>query len=350
MRYGNLGSLLVAAVLLGPISAVFAAPESEGEVNVYSHRHYDVDLELYRSFEEQTGIKVNLVEGGSDELIERLMREGAESPADILMTVDAGRLHRAKQAGLLQPVSSPVLRERVPAELRDPEGYWYGLTRRARVIVYHPDRVDPSELSTYEALTDPEWRGRILIRSSSNIYNQSLLASMVANHGEDYARQWAAGIVSNMARTPKGNDRGQMSAVAAGEGDIAVVNTYYVGRMLSSSNPEERAVGEQMRVFFPNQDGRGAHVNVSGAGRHRQRQESVRGAEPAGVPRGRDGATGMGARQLRVPREPQRAARAAAGVMGRAQGRCPWPAPARRAQHRRGHDLRPGRLALTDLR
>ena len=266
MRYGNFGSLLVAAVLLGPISAVFAAPESEGAVNVYSHRHYDVDLELYRSFEEQTGIKVNLVEGGSDELIERLMREGAESPADILMTVDAGRLHRAKQAGLLQPVSSPVLRERVPEELRDPEGYWYGLTRRARVIVYHPDRVDPSELSTYEALTDPEWRGRILIRSSSNIYNQSLLASMVANHGEDYARQWAAGIVSNMARTPKGNDRGQMSAVAAGEGDIAVVNTYYVGRMLSSSNPEERAVGEQMRVFFPNQDGRGAHVNVSGAG------------------------------------------------------------------------------------
>lgn len=266
MRDGIVRSLLVAAALLAPAGAVFAAAESEGEVNVYSHRHYDVDLELYRSFEEQTGIKVNLVEGGSDELIERLVREGAESPADILMTVDAGRLHRARQAGLLQPVSSPVLHDRVPEHLRDPDGYWFALTRRARVIVYHPDRVEPSELSTYEALTDPKWSGRILIRSSSNIYNQSLLASMIAHHGETGARDWAEGMVRNMARTPKGNDRGQMSAVAAGEGDLAVVNTYYVGRMLNSSNPEERAVGEQMRVFFPNQEGRGAHVNVSGAG------------------------------------------------------------------------------------
>lgn len=258
--------LLIAAVLLAPAGAMFAAAASEGEVNVYSHRHYDVDLELYRSFEAQTGIKVNVVEGGSDELIERLLREGAESPADILMTVDAGRLHRAKQAGLLQPVSSPVLHDLIPAELRDPEDYWFALTRRARVIVYHPDRVDPSDLSTYEALTEPEWRGRILIRSSSNIYNQSLLASLVAHHGEAGARDWAAGLVSNMARTPKGNDRGQMSAVAAREGDLAIVNTYYVGRMLNSSDPEERAVAEQLRVFFPNQADRGAHVNVSGAG------------------------------------------------------------------------------------
>lgn len=266
MRHFLLRALLAAALLPGAGGAVFAAAASEGEVNVYSHRHYDVDLELYRSFEEQTGIKVNLVEGGSDELIERLLREGAESPADVLMTVDAGRLHRAKQAGLLQPAASPVLHDLVPEHLRDPEGHWFALTRRARVIVYHPDRVDPSELSTYEALTDPKWRGRILIRSSSNIYNQSLLASMVAHHGEAGAQEWAAGIVRNLARTPKGNDRGQMTAVAAGEGDLAIVNTYYVGRMLNSSDPEERAVGEQMRVFFPNQEGRGAHVNVSGAG------------------------------------------------------------------------------------
>lgn len=259
-------ALLIAALLPAAGGAVFAAAASEGEVNVYSHRHYDVDLELYRSFEEQTGIKVNLVEGGSDELIERLLREGAESPADVLMTVDAGRLHRAKQAGLLQPASSPVLNDLVPEHLRDPDGHWFALTRRARVIVYHPDRVDPSELSTYEALTDPKWRGRILIRSSSNIYNQSLLASMVAHHGEAGAQEWAAGIVRNLARTPKGNDRGQMTAVAAREGDLAIVNTYYVGRILNSSDPEERAVGEQMRVFFPNREGRGAHVNVSGAG------------------------------------------------------------------------------------
>lgn len=261
-----LRALLIAALLAAPAGAVFAAAASEGEVNVYSHRHYDVDLELYRSFEEQTGIKVNLVEGGSDELIERLLREGAESPADVLMTVDAGRLDRAKQAGLLQPAASPVLHDLVPEHLRDPEGHWFALTRRARVIVYHPDRVDPSELSTYEALTDPKWRGRILIRSSSNIYNQSLLASLIAHHGEAGAQEWAAGIVRNMARTPKGNDRGQMTAVAAREGDLAIVNTYYVGRMLNSSDPEERAVGEQMRVFFPNREGRGAHVNVSGAG------------------------------------------------------------------------------------
>ena len=266
MRYFKLWLLLVAATLLGPVSVVFASADSEGEVNVYSHRHYDVDLELYRSFEEQTGIKVNLVEGGSDELIERLMREGAESPADLLMTVDAGRLHRAKQAGVLQPLSSPMLLARVPEQLRDPDGYWYGLTQRARVIVYHPDRVDPSELSSYEALTDSRWHGRILIRSSSNIYNQSLLASMVANHGQDYAREWAAGLVANMARTPKGNDRGQMKAVAAGQGDLAIVNTYYVGQMLNSSDHQEREVGAQLRVFLPNQNGRGAHVNVSGAG------------------------------------------------------------------------------------
>ena len=262
MTYRLVRLLLTAAVLVGPLAVAFA----DGEVNVYSHRHYDVDLELYRQFEAETGIKVNLVEGGSDELIERLLREGAESPADVLMTVDAGRLHRAKQAGVLQPVSSPVLLAQVPEHLRDPEGYWYALTRRARVIVYHPDRVAPDELGNYEDLTDPHWKGRILIRSSSNIYNQSLLASIIANHGDHYARVWAAGVVANMARTPKGNDRGQMSAVAAGEGDIAIVNTYYVGKMLNSSDAEQRAVGEQLRVHFPNQDGRGAHVNVSGAG------------------------------------------------------------------------------------
>ena len=249
------------------VAFILAATTATGEnVNVYSHRHYDVDLELYERFEEQTGIKVNLVEGGSDELIERLTREGAESPADILMTVDAGRLHRAKQAGLLRPISSPTLTALIPEHLRDPDGHWFGLTQRARVIVYHPDRVDPAELSSYEDLTDPRWRGRILIRSSSNIYNQSLLASMIAHHGADFAHDWAAGIVENFARTPKGNDRAQMTAVAAGAGDIAIVNTYYVGRMLNSSAGAEREVGAQMRVFLPNQNGRGAHVNVSGAG------------------------------------------------------------------------------------
>ena len=266
MKYRLVRLLLAAAVLVGAAGAVFAEAARENEVNVYSHRHYDIDLQLYSQFEEQTGIEVNLVEGKADELIERLQREGDASPADLLMTVDAGRLHRAKDAGLLQSVSSDVLAAQVPEHLRDPDGHWFALTKRARVVVYHPDRVTLDELSNYEDLTNPRWAGRILIRSSSNIYNQSLLASMIANHGDTYAREWAAGIVANMARTPKGNDRGQMSAVAAGEGDIAVVNTYYVGLMLNSSDDEQRAVGEQLRVFFPNQDGRGAHINVSGAG------------------------------------------------------------------------------------
>ena len=187
------------------------------------------------------------------------------------MTVDAGRLVRAQSMGLLQPVTSALLEANVPAHLRDPEGHWFGLTQRARVIVYHPDRVSPDELSTYADLTHPKWAGRILIRSSSNIYNQSLLASIIANEGEAEAAAWAAGMVANMARTPQGNDRDQMKAVAAGEGDLAVVNTYYVGLLINSGDEYEREVGAQVRVFFPNQDaagqdGRGAHVNVSGAG------------------------------------------------------------------------------------
>ena len=237
-----------------------------GEVNIYSHRHYSTDDELYRLFEEETGISVNILQASADELIARLEREGDASPADILFTVDAGRLGRAKDLGLLQPIESPQLARNVPPHLRDSDGYWYGLTRRARVIVYHKDRVDAADLSTYEALTDPEWRGRVLIRSSSNIYNQSLLASMIANDGQAAARTWAAGMVDNMARTPAGGDTDQIKAVAAGEGDVAIVNTYYVGRLQASESAEDRSVAEAVGVFFPNQDGRGAHVNVSGAG------------------------------------------------------------------------------------
>ena len=244
---------------------------ADGEVNIYSHRHYDTDQALYDRFEERTGIKVNVIQGKADELIERLSREGSASPADILMTVDAGRLVRAQSMDLLQPATSALLQANVPDHLRDPEGHWFGLTQRARVIVYHPDRVSPEELSTYADLTHPRWEGRILIRSSSNIYNQSLLASIIANEGEAEAGAWAAGVVANMARTPQGNDRDQMKAIAAGEGDLAVVNTYYVGLLINSGDEYEREVGAQVRVFFPDQDGdgqdgRGAHVNVSGAG------------------------------------------------------------------------------------
>lgn len=238
----------------------------ERVVNVYSHRHYPADQELFERFTEATGIEVNVVTASADELITRLENEGAASPADVLITVDAGRLHRAKERELLQPIDSEVLRGNVPEHLRDRDGTWWGLTRRARVIAYHVDRVDPGELSTYEALADPEWRDRILIRSSSNVYNQSLLASLIAHLGADQAEAWAAGIVENMARTPRGGDTDQIKGLVAGAGDVAVVNTYYAARLATSTDPAERQIAERVGIFFPDQDGRGAHVNVSGAG------------------------------------------------------------------------------------
>ena len=207
-----------------------------------------------------------MVTASADELITRLENEGANSPADVLITVDAGRLHRAKAKGLLQPVRSELLETAVPASLRDPEGYWYGLTMRARVLVYDTSRVSPEELSTYEALAEPRWKGRILTRSSGNVYNQSLLASLVASLGEEAAEKWAAGVAANMARPPSGGDTDQIKAVAAGVGDVAISNTYYFGRLLASSDPEERRLAERLAVYFPNQEDRGTHVNVSGAG------------------------------------------------------------------------------------
>lgn len=237
-----------------------------GEVNVYSHRHYDADEQLFQRFTEETGIRINVVTASADELITRLENEGANSPADILITVDAGRLHRAKEKGLLQPLRSELLETNIPSALRDPEGYWFGLTKRARVLVYDPSRVGAEELSTYEDLVDPRWRGRVLVRSSGNVYNQSLLASVVAAVGEDAARSWASGIVANLARQPSGSDTDQAKAVAAGVGDVAIVNSYYVARLKASDDPEQRRIGERLAVIFPNQDGRGTHINVSGAG------------------------------------------------------------------------------------
>lgn len=235
-------------------------------VNVYTHRHYDADRLLFERFTEQTGIRVNVVSAAADQLIKRLELEGVHSPADVLITVDISRLHQAKTLGLLQPVQSDTLSANIPAHLRDPEGHWFGLTRRARIIVYAKDRVDPSELSTYEDLTAPKWRNRLLVRPSDNTYNQSLLASIIAHHGVDDARAWAQGIVANLARPPRGNDRDQIKAIASGTGDIAIVNTYYIGLLMASDNAAERQAAEKIGVFFPNQQDRGAHINISGAG------------------------------------------------------------------------------------
>lgn len=260
-----------AIVLLSSLAAAACSggggdATSDEVVNVYSHRHYEADQELFRSFTEMTGIRVNVQTASADELITRLEAEGESTIVDLLITVDAGRLHRAKERGLLQPVSTPTLDANVPSNLREPDGFWYGLTQRARVIVYATDRVDPSELSSYEDLADPRWKGRVLVRSSENIYNQSLLASIISSSGEEAAQRWAEGIVANMARAPQGGDTDQIKDVAAGVGDVAIVNTYYLGRLLNSDEAADREVADKVGVFFPNQAGRGTHVNVSGAG------------------------------------------------------------------------------------
>lgn len=236
------------------------------EITVYTHRHYESDQRLFELFTEQTDIQVNVVNASADELLFKLEQEGGESPADVLITVDAGRLYMAKQKKLLQSCNSELLEQQVPPHLRDSDRMWFGLTKRARVIAYHPDRVSEDELSSYEDLSNPKWKGKLLIRSSGNIYNQSLLAAIIANSSESEALTWANRIVGNMARSPKGNDRDQIKAIMAGEGDIAVVNTYYLGKLINSKDPQERAVGKKLRIFFPGQGERGTHVNISGAG------------------------------------------------------------------------------------
>jgi iron(III) transport system substrate-binding protein len=237
-----------------------------GVVNVYSHRHYDADRELFRRFTAETGIEVQVVTASADELITRLRNEGAASPADLLITVDAGRLHRAAVEGLLRPIRSEGIEANVPERFRDPDGHWFGLTQRARVLVYHRDRVDPSTLPDYRSLADPEWRGRLLVRSSSNVYNQSLLAALIARYGAVEAERWAAGVVRNLARAPRGGDTDQLKLVAAGVGDVALVNTYYLARLAESGDAEDRRAAERLAVHFPDQGGAGTHVNVSGAG------------------------------------------------------------------------------------
>ena len=251
---------------VGLALALAASGADAQEVNLYSSRHYDTDVALYDTFTEQTGIVVNLIEGDADQLLERIKAEGRNSPADVLITVDAGRLWRADQAGILQPVSSPVLEQAIPAELRHPEGKWFGFSERVRGIVYAKDRVDPSEITSYEDLADPKWQGRVCIRSSTNVYNQSLVASMIEADGIEATEAWAKGLVDNLARPPQGGDTDQIQAVAAGECDVAVVNHYYFVRLLESEAAEERAIGDKVGILFPNQDGRGAHANISGAG------------------------------------------------------------------------------------
>lgn len=239
-----------------------AAPTDAGVVNLYSSRHYDTDLALYERFTEQTGIKVNRIEANADALIERIQAEGSYSPADLLVTVDAGRLWRAEQAGVFSSVQSTVLDARVPANLRHPDGLWFGLSKRARVIIYNKAAGKPEPLENYQDLADPALKGMVCIRSSANIYNISLLAGLVSHLGPDAAEAWAKGVVANFARRPQSNDTGQIKSVASGECGVALVNSYYLARLVEQGDPAASAVG----VIFPNQGSTGTHINISGAG------------------------------------------------------------------------------------
>ncbi len=263
MRYIKLLLLSLTIACTGTKENKKESAIEEQVLNVYSHRHYDADKAAFERFTEETGIKINLVKAGADELISRLEMEGENSPADVLITVDAAKLNRAKAMGLLQGVE---IQTNNKDGFTDPDNNWYAITYRARVIAYDKEDVDVSELSTYEDLADPKWNDRILIRSSSSSYNQSLLSSIIHENGPEAASDWARGIVENMAREPKGGDRDQIKAIASDIGDIAVVNTYYVGLLLNSDNPEEVKAGERVGIYFPNQDGRGGHINISGVG------------------------------------------------------------------------------------
>jgi len=236
------------------------------ELNIYSARQEHLLKPLLDKFSANNGIKVNLVSGRADALLQRLESEGQNSEADIFVTTDAGRLHRAKFAGVLQSIHWQSFTTKLPAQLRDPDGYWYGISQRARPIMYVKGRVDPTQISTYEELADEQWKGKICIRSSSNIYNQSLVASMIESNGEEATEAWARGLVANLAREPKGGDRDQIRAAVAGECDLVVANTYYLGGMLMGDVEEDRAIAEQIGIIWPNQNDRGTHVNVTGVG------------------------------------------------------------------------------------
>ena len=249
----------------GLLLGLAVAGARAAELNIYSARQEALIKPQLDAFTEETGVKVNLVTGDAKELVQRLKSEAANSPADLLFTADAGNLYAAATDGLCQKIQSGALTSSIPAAYRDPDGAWFGLGIRARPIFYVPGKVDPGEIKSYEDLADPKWKGRILVRSSSHIYNQSLLASLIAHDGAEAAEAWAKGVAANLARKPQGGDRDQIKAAAAGEGDVVIANSYYYAQMLTSDDPQEREAAQKLKVIWPNQGDRGTHVNVSGA-------------------------------------------------------------------------------------
>lgn len=253
-------------ITLCSIFILISACSNDEVVNIYSSRHYDTDISLYNDFSEQTGIQVNLIEGSSDELIERIKNEGLNSPADIIITVDAGRLWRAKEAGVLQPHQSHYIQHVIPEQMQEIDGYWVGLSERVRGIVYNTNRVERDELKGYLDLANENWQGRVCVRSSNNIYNQSLVSSMIETYGEEATEEWAARLVQNFARDPQGGDTDQIRAVAAGICDVALVNHYYLARLIQSDSEADREVASTVDIYFPTIEYGGTHVNISGAG------------------------------------------------------------------------------------
>jgi len=254
------------ATLILTFGATPARSAEEPVLNLYSARHYQTDEALYENFTKTTGIKINRIESGDEQLLERIKNEGAMSPADILMIVDAARLWSAQNQGLFQPVRSKTLEDRIPASMRDPDGNWYGFSSRARVIVYNKAAVNPADVATYESLADPKNRGKVCTRSGSHPYNLSLVAALIAHNGEVKTEAWARDVVANMARTPRGGDSDQIKGVAAGECGIALSNTYYYVRLMRSGKPDEREWAAKTGVVWPDQASHGTHINIAGAG------------------------------------------------------------------------------------
>jgi iron(III) transport system substrate-binding protein len=258
--------LKTTTILAGALAATIATSAyAEGELNIYSSRHYDTDEALYTDFEEATGITINRIEGKADELIARMSAEGENSPADVLLTVDTSRLSRAKEAGLLQEVDSDVLEARIPAYLQDEDNQWFGFSQRSRIIFYDKDAV-ANPPRTYLDLADPAYKGMVCIRSSTNTYNQTLLASIVTHHGAEKAKEWAEGVVANMAREPQGGDTDQLRGIVSGECEIAVGNSYYFARSIRKDVKGLSENRDQIGWVFPAQNEEGAHMNLSGGG------------------------------------------------------------------------------------
>jgi len=253
--------------LVSIISILLSSFLFSNEVNIYSHRHYDTDKKLFKIFEQNTGIKVNVIKAKASALINRIKNEGKNSPADVLITVDAGRLYKAKKSNILQSIDSKILKNNIPKNFRDKDNQWFGLTKRARVTLLSLKQTKDTKELTYEELASPKYKGKIVVRSSNNIYNQSLLSAIISHYGKDYALKWAKGVVANMARKPKGNDRSQVIAVASNIGDIAIANTYYIGKMVNNKKKSQREAIKKVKVIFPKfKKSGGTHINISGAG------------------------------------------------------------------------------------